>query len=154
MVIKAEFFKSKSSNILFEGKFLQMTQGSPGIPWMHWCGPESDECNCLIVEHLGYSIEDLFQLCHRRFSLKTVTMLGIQLLEMVEVYHFKELIHRNICPHGLQLGKGKKNNRLYFNDLLSSKKYIDTKTSEHIPKREALVPEISNPFNSMNVLKG
>lgn len=81
-------------------------------------------------------------------------MLGLQLLEMLEVYHFKELIHRNVCPHGLQLGKGAKNNHLYFNDLLNSKKYIDTKTSEHIPKRESLVPEINNAFNSLNVLRG
>lgn len=107
---------------------------------MHWCGPESDECNCLIVEHLGYGLDDLFQMCHRKFSLKTVVMLGLQLLEMIEVYHFKELIHRNICPRSLQMGKGRKNNRLFFNDLLSSKKYIDTKTSEHIQKREAVSP--------------
>ncbi len=73
---------------------------------------------------------------------------------MIEVYHFKELIHRNICPRGLQLGKGQRNHRLYFNDLLSSKKYIDSKTGEHIQKRESLVPEVHNIFNSMNVLKG
>jgi hypothetical protein len=41
-------------------------------------------------------------------------------------------VHRNICPKVFQLGMGKKNNKIYINDLLNSKKYIETKTGEHI----------------------
>ena len=128
VVIKAEFFKAKNANILYEGKFLQMTQGCPGIPWMHWCGPESEECNCLIVEYLGWPLNDLLKECGGTFSLKTVLMIGLQLLEILEVYHFKELVHRRVCVHSLQMGKGKKNHLVFFNDLLNSRKYIDTKS--------------------------
>ena len=85
--------------------------------------------------------------------MKTVVLLGIQLVEMIEVYHFKELVHRRICPHSLQMGKGKKNHLLFFNDLLNSRKYIDTKTGEHIPNREALgPPHNSTIFSSFKTL--
>ena len=52
---------------------------SVGIPSIKWCGTEGDY-NVLVMELLGPSLEDLFNFCSRKFTLKTVLLLADQLV--------------------------------------------------------------------------
>jgi len=50
-----------------------------GIPDVRWFGVEGDY-NVLVMDLLGPSLEDLFNFCSRKLSLKTVLMLADQMV--------------------------------------------------------------------------
>lgn len=52
---------------------------SAGIPNARWFGVEGDY-NVLVMDLLGPSLEDLFNFCSRKLSLKTVLMLADQMV--------------------------------------------------------------------------
>ena len=53
--------------------------GGPGVPWINWSGKQGDY-NVMVIDLLGPSLEDLFRMCNRHFSLKTILMLADQLV--------------------------------------------------------------------------
>lgn len=50
------------------------------------------------MDLLGKSLEDLFTMCKRKFSLKSTLMLAIQCIARIEYVHQRNFLHRDIKP--------------------------------------------------------
>ncbi|XP_044734592.1 casein kinase I isoform X2 [Chrysoperla carnea] len=135
VAIKLECIKTRHPQLHIESKFYKMMQGGVGIPNIKWCGSEGDY-NVMVMELLGPSLEDLFNFCSRRFSLKTVLLLADQLISRVDYIHSRNFIHRDIKPDNFLMGLGKKGNLVYIIDFGLAKRYRDNRTQSHIPYRE------------------
>ena len=90
----------------------------------------------MVMDLLGPSLEDLFTFCKRKFTLKTVVMLGEQMVQRLEYLHNNHFIHRDMKPDNFLVGVGKKEYMLYMIDFGLAKRYRDPKTGEHIPYRD------------------
>ena len=53
-----------------------------GVPHLKWFGVEG-EYSAMVIDLLGPSLEDLFNYCNRKLTLKTVLMLADQLVSML-----------------------------------------------------------------------
>ncbi|KAL4571967.1 hypothetical protein LXL04_018735 [Taraxacum kok-saghyz] len=133
--VKLEPTKTKHPQLHYESKVYMLLQGGTGVPSLKWFGVEG-EYNIMVIDLLGPSLEDLFNYCNRKFTLKTVLMLADQLINRVEFMHARSFLHRDLKPDNFLMGLGRKANQVYVIDFGLAKKYRDLQTHRHIPYRE------------------
>ncbi|XP_023243204.1 casein kinase I-like [Centruroides sculpturatus] len=133
VAIKLESRKVKYPRLLYESKLYEILQGGIGISHILWYGQERNY-NALVMDLVGTSLENLFTLCSRHFTMKTVLMLADQMIERIEYVHNKNFIHRDIKPDNFLIGIGKHLNKLYLIDFGLARPYI--LRGQHIPYRE------------------
>ena len=107
-----------------EAEMYQALSGGTGIPGVLWFGQECDYF-ALVYELLGPSLEDLFNYCDRRFSIKTVLLIADQAISRIKYIHDKGLLHRDIKPENFLMGTGIKGNILYTIDFGLAKEFRD-----------------------------
>jgi serine/threonine protein kinase len=107
-----------------------------GIPKLRWFGISQDR-NWLVMDLLGRSLEDLFNFCGRKFSLKTVAVIACELICRIETIHNAgKLVHRDIKPDNFLMGRGRDRHTVFIIDFGLAKLFQNPRNGQHIPMKE------------------
>ena len=128
--------KHDSNNNASQPQNVIGTDTFTGVPKVYYFDRLEHKYNFMVMEFLGPSLGDLFQLKERNFGMETVLMLAIQILTRIEYIHEKGFLHRDIKPENFVIGLNEKSNLVYLIDYGLSKRYKDKNSGQHIPYRE------------------
>ena len=122
--------KNQQGTLENEAMRLVYLQGE-GIPKVY-CYGNNQSHNLLVEELLGKSLEDIFNSYGKPFSLKTVCVLGIEMIKRIQFIHQKYYIHRDIKPDNFMTGRGENEKSIYIIDFGLAKKYYSVSKAQHI----------------------
>ena len=154
IAIKCESIKGKNHQRLkYESSvlnYLQVGKYPPpkGIPALYDF-LTSGNYYYMMMELLGPSLEDLFDICQNKFSLKTILSLGDQMLCRIEFLHSMNLIHRDIKPDNFLMGLNDNKSIVYICDFGLCKMFVD-QNGKHIPFKEGKTLTGTSRYASIN----
>ena len=123
--------KSKEQGLLeLEATIMSYLKG-PNIPFIKSYGYSGD-FNVLVMQLLDKSLEDLINK-YNTFSIKTVAILGYQMVNIMQYIHDRHIIHRDIKPDNFVMGAQEDNAKLYILDFGLAKKYRSSRTLVQYP---------------------
>ena len=144
--------RKKNYNLLQnEAAIINYLKG-PNIPFVKSFGFTA-QYNILVMQLLGKSLENL--LMERKiFSLKTVCMVGYQMINILEFIHEKHILHRDIKPDNFVMGLDELSNIVYLIDFGLAKKYRSMTTLIQYPMVKKNKLTDTARYASINALKG
>ena len=98
--LKFEDINSNSDLLEGEARIMNYLKG-PNIPLVRSFGT-SGNYNILIMQLMGKSLEDLINL-KKTFPIKTVCLLGYQMINVLEYIHNKHIVHFELFFHNVPL---------------------------------------------------
>lgn len=126
--------------LFWESKLIHKMRGKTNVPNLHYVGDEKSQegkhFHVMVMDLLGSSLEDLFQSCKRKFSLKTVLLVGIQMVKLIQKCHEERIIHRDIKPDNFLIGGSDSTQDSVFIIDFGLAKCYKNSDGEHIPYRE------------------
>ena len=133
IAIKLERLEAENPYLENEARIHGSLAGGIGIPWVRWFGIEGNY-NVMVLDLLGPSLEDLFNYCNRKFSLKTVLLIADQLISRIEYIHAKFFIYRGVKPDSFLMGTGKMSAQINVIGFGFAKEYGDSKVHSQNPQ--------------------
>lgn len=107
------------------------------------------------MEMLGPTLEKMFNYCNRKFSLKTVLMIGDAMLRRIEWIHQMSHVHRDIKPENMAIDYNSGYN-IYLLDFGLAKPYcymnVDN-NCEHIKMKQGTSFTGTVRYSSINALQ-
>ncbi|KAI1501971.1 casein kinase I isoform delta [Biscogniauxia marginata] len=116
VALKLTHIRGDTDALKNEERAYQAVSGGVGMPSVRWFG---EECEYYVLVHdlLGPSLEDLFNYCGRKLSLKTILLIADQAITRIAHIHSKGIFHRDIKPDNFLMGIGRRGNVLYTVDF-------------------------------------
>jgi serine/threonine protein kinase len=121
VAIKTEVKTKEQKSLKMEAKIYQYLANNDGFPQLKWFG-STNNVNFLVTNLLECSITKLVQK-YGRLSVKTVLLLGIQMIERIQTLHNHYLIHRDIKPDNFMINISDKTNKVFLIDFGFCKRY-------------------------------
>jgi serine/threonine protein kinase len=123
--------RKKNLNLLQNEAVIMNYLKGPNIPFVKSYGFTSNY-NLLIMQLLGKSLDNLLTE-KKKFSIKTVCMLGYQMINILEFIHDRHIVHRDIKPDNFIMGSDELSDNLYLIDFGLAKKYRSIRTLVQYP---------------------
>ena len=121
VAIKTEVKSKEQKSLKMEAKIYQYLANTDGIPQLKWFGA-TNNVNYLVTNLLEHSITSLVKE-YGRLSVKTVLLLGTQMIERLEILHGHFLIHRDIKPDNFMINISDRTNKVFLIDFGFCKRY-------------------------------
>ncbi|CAD8153308.1 unnamed protein product [Paramecium octaurelia] len=121
VAMKVEKEDINSMSLEREIQMLDELKKLPGIPKIIWAGNEHNH-NCLVMQLLGRDLSYHLKAL-KRFSLKCVVNISLQIIQIIEGVHKKGIIHRDMKPENVMTGKDQESNQIFLADFGIAKFY-------------------------------
>ncbi|CAK5107585.1 unnamed protein product [Meloidogyne enterolobii] len=103
---------ARHQQLVYESKVYSLLSAGVGIPRVQYSGVENNY-NCIVMDLLGHSLEDLFNICQRRFSLKVLFFEkkqligggGRQLVVQIRIFGRDDLSHLEYFNEAMPSGR-------------------------------------------------
>ena len=146
VAIKFENKSEQMKSLKNEARIYQYLGKLNGFAQLKTFGTTGD-INYLVMDLLGYSLVDVIK--KKELSLKTVLVLGIQIIKRIQSLHNNYLLHRDIKPSNFVFGNEYDTNKLFLIDLGFAKRY--DYNGKHIEQKNINKIVGSLNFVSINV---
>ena len=151
--IKVELLGCRFPQLSFECKVYRQLESGVGVPQVHWYGKHKEN-NVMVLDLLGPSLDDLFEYCGRRFTLKTVLMLADQMIARVEYVHSRGYLHRDIKPDNFLMGLHGEAKQVNIIDFGLSKRFWNPHVARHNSYKEGSSMTGTARYASVNAHAG
>jgi len=147
--ITSAAYREKNKNVT---KILQRLRGSTGVPNIIWRGMEGPN-TFTVTECLGPNLKKLFLLMDKQFSIGTISLIAIQILNTLEEIHGHDYVCCNIMPKEILISLKKKCLNLFITDYKQARKVKSSKVAS-ADGSHAVNKAILNKFSSVNLHLG